>query len=186
MEEIIMKFLEQLLASSKDFVIHAIGAILVIIVGLKLINILTKFLKKEHKFSKLDVSAKGFIISLMNLGLKILLFITAATILGIPTTSLVTIIGSCALAIGLALQGGLSNLAGGLMILIFKPFKVGDYINTHSDEGVVKSINIFYTTLVSLDNKVIMIPNGDLSNAPVINYTENESRRIDLEFCVSY
>lgn len=181
-----MKMLEQLAASSKDFVIDLLGALILLVVGLKLISMLTKFLKKEHKFSKLDASAKGFIVSLINIGLKILLFVTCATVLGVPTTSLVTIIGSCALAVGLALQGGLSNLAGGLMILIFKPFKVGDYINTHNDEGKVKSINIFYTTLTTLDNKEVMLPNGGLSNAPIINYTVNGIRRVDLEFSVSY
>ena len=100
--------------------------------------------------------------------------------------SLVTIVGSCAVAIGLALQGGLSNIAGGLMILIFKPFKVGDYISVDNLEGTVKSITMFYTTVTTIDNKIIQLPNGNLSNSNIINYSYNRKRRVDIDVSVSY
>ena len=100
--------------------------------------------------------------------------------------SIVTIVGSCAVAIGLALQGGLSNIAGGLMLLIFKPFKVGDFISTNGMDGTVKTISIFYTTIVTVDNKIIQLPNGALSNSNIINYSANKTRRVDLDISVSY
>ena len=100
--------------------------------------------------------------------------------------SLVTIIGSCAVAIGLALQGGLSNIAGGLMILIFKPFKVGDFISTNGYEGTVKSITMFYTTIVTIDNRSVQLPNGNLSNSNIVNLTSNKERRVDIDLSVSY
>ena len=100
--------------------------------------------------------------------------------------SLVTIVCSCAVAIGLALQGGLSNIAGGLMILIFKPFKVGDYISSNGLDGTVKSITMFYTTIVTVDNKVIQMPNGNLSNSNIINYSANPKRRVDINLSVAY
>ena len=98
--------------------------------------------------------------------------------------SIVTIVGSCAVAIGLALQGGLSNIAGGLMLLIFKPFKVGDFISTNGMDGTVKTISIFYTTIVTVDNKIIQLPNGALSNSNIINYSANKTRRVDLDISV--
>ena len=111
--------------------------------------------------------------------------ITAA-IIGIPTTTFFTVIGSCGLAIGLALQGGLSNVAGGIMLILFKPFKQNDYIEVNGKEGKVKSINIFYTSLITPDNKVIQVPNGVLSNSNITNYNYYNIRRIDLEISVSY
>ena len=101
-------------------------------------------------------------------------------------TSMIALISTFGLALGLALQGGLSNIAGGLMILIFKPFKVGDYIDTHTDSGTVVDINIFYTVLLTPDNKEISLPNGSLSNSNIINYSAKKKRRIDLKYTVSY
>ncbi len=178
--------LNNLLNDSFSFLIDLIVAIVVLIVGFKLIKLLEKYLKKEHRFSKLDTTAKSFIVSLVTIALKVLLFVIAATLVGIPTTSLITIIGSSALAVGLALQGGLSNLAGGLMILIFKPFKLGDFIEVNSKQGNVKQITMFYTTLTTVDNKEIQLPNGNLSNSDIINYSANPIRRVDFEFSVSY
>ena len=100
--------------------------------------------------------------------------------------SLITVVGSCAVAIGLALQGGLSNIAGGLMLLIFKPFKVGDYISSNGLEGFVKSITMFYTTILTTDNKTIQLPNGTLSNSSITNYSANEKRRVDINLSVAY
>ncbi len=171
---------------SVDFVLKIIGALLVLLIGFKVISVLESKLKKPHKFSKLDPSVKTFMISFMTIALKILVVIIVLSIVGVPMASLVTVVGSCAVAIGLALQGGLSNIAGGLMILIFKPFKVGDYISTNGMDGTVKAITMFYTTITTVDNKVIQLPNGNLSNSNIINYSANEKRRVDIDLSVSY
>jgi small conductance mechanosensitive channel len=178
--------LNNLKTNSFDFLVDLVVAIIILIVGFKLIKLLSKFLKKEHRFSKMDITAKEFIVSLITIALKVVLFIIAATIVGIPTTSFITIIGSSALAVGLALQGGLSNLAGGVMILTFKPFKIGDYIEANGKEGTVKSITMFYTSLTTPDNKVIEFPNGNLLNSEITNYSANTTRRVDIELNTAY
>ena len=101
-------------------------------------------------------------------------------------TTVITIVGSAGLALGLALQGGLSNIAGGVMIMIFKPFKVGDFIDTHTDSGTVKAINIFHTIITTIDNRTVVLPNGNLCNSVVVNYTAMPERRVDLDVSVSY
>lgn len=177
---------KDLLEKAFDLGIQLIIALIVLFIGFKIIKKIEKDLKKEHKMSKIDASVKSFLISLISISLKLLLFVVAASIVGIPTTSFITILGSASIAIGLALQGGLSNLAGGVMILLFKPFKVGDYIESGDKQGTVKSITMFYTNLVTLDNRIIHLPNGTLSNNTIINYNANPQRRLDLEFNVSY
>ena len=180
------KILNELGNSASSFVINLLVALIIFVVGFRLISWLEKSLKKEHKFSKLDPSVKSFVISFVIIGLKILLVVVVLSIIGVPMASLVTIIGSCAVAIGLALQGGLSNIAGGLMILLFKPFKVGDYISANGFEGTVKSITMFYTTITTIDNKIVQLPNGNLSNTNVVNYSSNPTRRVDIDLSVSY
>ncbi len=180
------KLLDKLINLGIEYGTKLLIALIILLIGNRLIKLLDKFLKKEHKFSKIDPSVKDFIVSFINISLKVLLFITILSILGIPMTSLITILGSAAVAIGLALQGGLSNLAGGLMILIFKPFKVGDYIEANGKEGTVKSISLFYTSIITIDNKVIQLPNGGLSNTPITNYTMNKKRLLDVIISVSY
>lgn len=177
---------KNLLEKAFDLGVQIIIALIVLLIGFKIISIIEKNLKKENKLSKIDKSVKTFLISILSISLKIVLLLIAASIVGIPTTSFITLLGSAAVAIGLALQGGLSNLAGGVMILIFKPFKVGDYIETNGITGTVKSITMFYTNLTTLDNKEIHLPNGNLTNNTITNYSANEERRIDLEFNVSY
>jgi small conductance mechanosensitive channel len=117
--------------------------------------------------------------------LYIILIISVIEILGVSMSSVIAVLASCGLAVGLAMQGALANLAGGLMILIFKPFKVGDYIDSTGAEGIVKDISIFYTTVMTLDNKRISVPNGDLMNANVVNYSSEETRRIDQEYKIT-
>ncbi len=182
MDEII----KNLSNKSVDFLLKILAGLVILIIGFKIINVIEKKLKKPHKFSKIDQSVKTFLISFTTISLKILLIVIFLSIVGVPMASLVTIIGSCAVAIGLALQGGLSNIAGGLMILLFKPFRVGDFINTNGYEGNVKSITMFYTVIVTLDNKVIHLPNGSLSNSNIINYSANKERRVDIDLSVSY
>ena len=181
-----MESLEKLLNKAFDLGIQLLIALLVVAIGLKLIKMLEKKLKKENKFTKLDSSVKVFVISILSISLKALLLVVAASIIGIPTTSFITIIGSAGVAVGLALQGGLSNLAGGIMLLIFKPFKVGDYIESEGREGSVKAITMFYTVVTTPDNKEIHLPNGNLLNNEIVNYSANDTRRLDLEFNVSY
>lgn len=180
------KLFEKITNGGTDFLINLLVSLLILVIGFKIVGLLEKSFKKEHKFSKLDPSVKSFIVSFIIIGLKVLLCIMALTNLGVPSATIVTLFGSCALAVGLALQGGLSNLAGGLMILIFKPFKVGDYISANGYEGTVKSITMFYTCLVSIDNKVLQLPNGNLSNSEITNYTMNKLRMLNIDVSVSY
>ncbi len=163
-----------------------IYALIILVVGLKLTKFLISMLKKGKFFGKLDPTASSFIISLLSILLKALVFITAAVVLGIPMTSFITILASCGVAIGLALQGSLANFAGGLMLLIFKPFHVGDYIESNGIEGTVKGISVLYTVITTADNKNVTLPNGNLTNAAVINYSENDNRSISFIFSASY
>ena len=182
----LQEIVKNLSAKSTNFVVDFVIALVVLIIGYRIISFIESRLKKPHKFNKLDASAKSFIISFVTVALKIVLMIIALSIIGVPMASLVTIVGSCAVAIGLALQGGLSNIAGGLMLLIFKPFKVGDYIISNGLEGKVKSITMFYTTITTVDNKVIQLPNATLSNSSITNVSANKTRRVDLDISVSY
>lgn len=181
--EKLLEFLFDLLVS---FGTRLISALIVLIIGIKLIKITKKWIKKSPKLDKIDMGVRTFLSSFVGLTLYAVLFISIAMILGIPTTSFVTALASCGVAIGLALQGALGNVAGGLMILMFKPFKVGDYITTGETSGVVSNISIMYTVLKTPDNKVITIPNGTLTNSVIENYTSVELRRVDIAFTTAY
>lgn len=181
--EKIMEFLFNLLASLGT---KLLAALLVLFVGSRLIKFVKKWLKNSPKLEKLDMGVRTFLSSFLGITLYIILFVSIAMILGIPTTSFITALASCGVAIGLALQGALSNLAGGIMILVFKPFKIGDYIQTASTSGTVSNITIIYTVLKTPDNKTITIPNGTLTNSVVENYSTSEERRVDLVFTVGY
>ena len=161
-------------------------SLVLLVIGWKLIGFLIKLVQNNRQFSKIDAGAKGFLINCVSIVLKVTLVLTVAANLGIPMTNVVALLGSCGLAVGLALQGSLANFAGGLMILIFHPFRVGDYIESSGKEGCVKSISILYTTLTTPDNKDIIIPNGSLTNAVITNYTAEDIRRVDMEFSVAY
>lgn len=182
--------MEKLLDKLNDLWVDAglklIYVILILVIGSKLIKIALKLITKGRAFNKLDKSVSSFLLSFLKITLNVLLFITIAGIIGIPSTSIITLLGSAGVAIGLAMQGGLSNIAGGLIILIFKPFKVGDFIDTHTDSGTVKDISIFYTTLVTPDNRTISIPNGSLANSSSVNYSKQTDRRLDIDIDVSY
>ncbi len=163
-----------------------LAALVVLVIGVKLIKLTKNWLKKSPKLGKLDSGVRAFLVSFAGIALYVFLFLTIAMTLGIPTTSFITALASCGVAIGLALQGALSNLAGGIMILIFKPFKIGDYITTPGASGTVTNITVVYTVLTTPDNKVITIPNGTLTNSVVENYSSVENRRVDLTFTTSY
>ncbi len=178
--------LKKLLNIGIDSGLKLLEAIIILWLGLKVIRLLVKGLKKGKLFNKMEKSLQSFLLSFITAALKIVLFISIASFLGIPMTSLITLLGSAAVAVGLALQGGLSNLAGGVMILFFKPFKIGDYVDTHVDSGTVTDISLFYTTLQTVDNRTIMLPNGNLVNNPIINYSKLTERRLDLAISVDY
>lgn len=161
-------------------------ALIVFIVGKKLIRVLMKLVKKALERSNVDVGVSGFVVTLVKTAGYVLLLVIIAGILGLETSSLVAVVGSAGLTIGLALQGSLSNLAGGVLILINKPFKVGDNIVADINEGIVSKIDIFYTHIVTPDNKDIVLPNGALSNMNVINSTREVTRRLDLIIPVAY
>lgn len=180
-----MKELKEILNLLYKRGLYLILACIFIYIGFKITNYYINHLKK-NKLVKMDKTTKSFVLSIISVIIKIIIIIIAASIMGIPTTTFFTIIGSCGLAVGLALQGGLSNLAGGIMLILFKPFKEGDYIEANSKEGKVKHINLFYTTLITPDNKVISLPNGSLSNSNITNYNHYDTRRLDLDISVAY
>ena len=161
-------------------------AIIILVIGFKLVNFLLKRIKKGKGFNKLEKTTQSFLSSILSILLKCIVIITCAGELGIPMTSIITLIGSVGLALGLALQGGLSNIAGGVMIMIFKPFRVGDFIDNGTNSGTVKEINIFHTVLSTYDNKMIVIPNGNLSNSVVVNYSKYQERLLDITVTVDY
>ena len=160
-------------------------AIIVLIVGLFVIKGLKRVAGRAIDRTKLDDTVKALAKNVVQALLTIILIISVIEILGVSMSSVIAVLASCGLAVGLAMQGALANLAGGLMILIFKPFKVGDYIESAGAEGIVRDISIFYTTVMTLDNKKISVPNGDLMNANVTNYSAEATRRIDQEYKIT-
>ncbi len=169
-----------------DAGINLVLAIILLIVGWKSINFFSKKIKDGTFLAKMEPTTRSFMRSFLTIFLKILLVITVAAIIGIPMTSMVTILSSCALAIGLALQDSLSNIAGGFIITAFKPFVVGDYIKIDGYEGTVKSINIFYTKIVTGDNKMVLIPNGEVSSNTLTDYNAFPTRRVDISITAAY
>jgi len=160
-------------------------AILTLIIGLWLIN---RFVKstKRHFTAKADPTLGSFIGSLLSAVLKGVLLIAVASMIGIETTSFIAVLGAAGLAVGLALQGSLANFAGGVLILMFKPFKVGDLIEAQGHIGSVKDIQIFNTILTTADNRIVIIPNGALSNSSMININQEVTRRVDFVFGIGY
>lgn len=166
--------------------IRLVSAILLVVIGFAVCNRFLKLIKRARFFKKMDKSAKNFIIGFLGIIVKVVIVLTAMSIIGIPMTNAVAIISSCGLAIGLALQGSLSNFAGGLMLLVFKPFKTGDFIESSGVSGKVKDVSILYTHILTPDNKLEIIPNGTLSNAIITNYSAEKTRRYDAVISVAY
>jgi len=163
-----------------------IAAIAIWFIGSWIIKIILKGLRKTMEKRDYEVSLKKFLLNLLNWSLKIVLIVVVLGTVGIETTSFAAILASAGLALGLALQGSLGNFAGGVLIMIFKPFKIGDLIEAQGQTGVVKEIEIFTTKLTGLSNREIIIPNGALSNGNIINFTTEGTRRVDLIFGVDY
>ncbi|MBQ2968414.1 MAG: mechanosensitive ion channel family protein [Clostridia bacterium] len=172
-------------------ILHGMGkiciAVLLLVIGFKLIKKLVKVIKKGKGFTALNPGMQTFLGSGISILLKIVLIIALAGYLGFPTASLITVLGSAGVAIGLALQGSLSNVSGGVILLLFKPFEVGDYIIVSDQQGgTVKEIGLFYTTLLTPDNRKVIVPNAEISNEQLINVTSEKIRRCDLKFSVAY
>lgn len=161
-------------------------ALIVLLIGIKLIKYIKGTVSKSLERHNVDRSLHSFLLSLTNACLLVLLFVTIASMLGIEMTSFVAILGATGLAVGLALQGSLSNFAGGVLILLLKPFKVGDFVEAGGHIGTVADIQVFYTILNTPDNKVVFIPNGQLSNSSTINFSTKDTRRVDVKIGVSY
>ncbi|RIA10822.1 small conductance mechanosensitive channel [Flavobacteriaceae bacterium MAR_2010_72] len=161
-------------------------AIIIWFIGSWIIKIILKGVRKSLEKGDYDISLKKFLLNLISWTLKIVLIVVVLGTVGVETTSFAAILAAAGLAIGLALQGSLANFAGGILIMLFKPFKVGDLIQAQGELGTVKEIEIFTTKLKSPDNKEIILPNGVLSNGNITNYTSHETRRIDLVFGVGY
>lgn len=184
--ENIDKYVSKLIDILIAFGPKLIGALLVLIIGLWVAKIVTKSVYKIMEKRNVDPSLRPFLRSLLSALFKTLIIISALGLVGIEMTSFIAILGAAGLAVGLALSGTLQNLAGGVMILIFKPFKVGDVIEAQGFIGSVYEIQIFSTILKTPDNKVIILPNGGLSNSSMVNYSNQNQRRVDLTFGVAY
>lgn len=161
-------------------------AIAVLIIGFWIAKQLARGLERLLNSRDTDPGLTSFLKSLTSIGLKVLIIVSAITQLGVEMTSFVALLGAAGLAIGMAFSGTLSNFAGGVMILLFKPFKVGDFIQTQGEEGFVKEVLIFNTILTTFDNKVIILANGAVANNTIINYTKAEKRRVDWTFGIAY
>lgn len=181
---------EDVMAFLKDLIFKfgpkLIIACIMLYVGFRLIRFLTKRIGKMFEKRNLDVSLRPFLLSVVSIGLKILLILTVIGYLGVEMTQFTAIIASAGVAIGLALSGTLQNVAGGVVLLVLRPFRVGDYISAMGYEGTVKSILIFHTTLITVDNKVVTLPNGALSSGSMVNYSRMDTRRIDLNFKLAH
>jgi small conductance mechanosensitive channel len=165
---------------------NVVLAISIAIIGFWLTGIFKRFVIRMLKKSDTDPGLISFLGSFLSLSLKILVVISAITQLGIPMTSFLTLIGAAGIAIGMAISGTLSNFAGGIMILVLKPFKLGDEISAQGEQGVVSEIQIFNTYLTTADNKTVIFPNGPLANGTIVNYTKEKIRRIEWTFVVSH
>lgn len=163
-----------------------IVALLILILGILISKLIAKIVEKAVSKSNVNGAAKSFLVSLIKIILYIAVIIMALSVLKVPMSSIITILGAAGLAISLALQSCLSNLCGGFIILFTKPFTTGDIIELDSSVGTVRDIGIFYTKMLTFDGKTVFIPNGKVTDAKIVNYTETPTRRIDLSFDISY
>lgn len=183
---IIRTYFESLIPDLFNFALQVIIAIIVYAVGAKLIKMIVKIVRKTLERRNTDIGVIQFLSAVIRYSMYFVLFMVILNLFGIATTSAVAVLGSCGVAVGLALQGSLANFAGGVLILLLKPFVVGDYIIEGANEGTVYEISIFYTKLKTVDNKVIVIPNGNLSNSSLINVSHMDNRRVDVAVGIAY
>lgn len=169
-----------------DYLPTLIGALALLFIGLWVIKLIVKYVGKLFEKKDYDETLEVFTLNALRWGLRIMLFVLVITQLGVQSASLVAAIGAAGLAIGLAMQGSLSNLAGGVLIIILKPFKIGDWIEAQGVSGSVVEISLFYTKLNTFGNQLAILPNGDLSNNNIINYSSNGTRKENMGFGISY
>ena len=186
-----MDFIEEINTETVTEFVYLYGlkiviALLTLVVGLWLVKYIVRLFIKGLRKSKADDALVVFLNSLFTFVLKALVYITVLTMLGVEMTAFIAVLGAAGLAIGLALQGSLANFAGGVLILLFKPFRVGDYIEGGGESGIVQKIDILHTILSSINNQKIVIPNGELANSPITNYSAKETRRAVFEVGISY
>ena len=166
--------------------LQLLSAVATLVIGLYVVKLVISLIARVFEKSEVDPSLKSFLTSMVSILLRVMVYITALGTLGIEMTTFIALIGAAGLAVGLALSGTLQNFAGGVMILLFKPYKVGDYIEAQGYEGSVKEIQIFVTILTTSDNKTVLIPNGPLANDAMINYSTQANRRVDWTFGIAY
>lgn len=166
--------------------IRVLMAIITLLIGLWIIKMMMKGIRRSMEKGNLDLTLRKFLLTILNIALKVMLVITVISMVGIEMTSFVAVLAAAGFAIGMALTGSLQNFAGGVMIVLFKPFKVGDFIEAQGFIGTVSEIQIFNTILKTLDNKTVIIPNGGLSNSAMTNYSTEPLRRVDFDFGIGY
>lgn len=169
-----------------NFLPDLVTAIIILVGGLYVIRIINRLVRKFFKHKEYDLALESFLQSFISIGLKILLFVLVISQLGVESSSLVAMVGAAGLAIGLALQGSLANFAGGVLILVFKPFRVGDFIEAQGQAGTVKEITIFTTKLNTFGNQLAILPNGKLSNDNIVNYSSEPTRRDKITIGIGY
>lgn len=179
-------FYDKAITLGTEYGTQFILAIVVLVVGLWVIGKLSNGVRRSAVKGLPDETLAKFLTNIFEVILKVLLVISVASMIGIQTTSFIAILGAAGLAVGLALQGSLSNFAGGVMVLIFRPFKVGDHVGAQGLEGIVTDIGIFVTTLITFDKRIIIVPNGPLANGNIINYTASDVRAVEISIGISY
>ena len=184
--ELTKDMMSSLIEIGSSIGISILMALAILIVGRQLVKLILRLITVALEKSKVEDTVRIFVTNLLNTLLMILVFIAAINQLGIETTSIIAVLGAAGLAIGLALQGSLSNFAAGILIVIYRPYKVGDYIEAGNHAGTVKDIQIFSTVLKTPDNKIVVVPNGSIMNGSIVNYSDQDTRRVDLIISCSY
>lgn len=177
---------EKILSMVFDFSIKLATGLVILVVGFWLANRVTKLLLRLMKKREVDETLRPFVRTFVNITLKTMVLVIVISTLGVAMTSIIAVLGSIGLAIGLALQGSLSNVAGGVMLLLLKPFKKGDFIKVQGETGTVEEISIHSTKLRTIDNKIVFVPNGPLASGTITNITHEPTRRVDMSFGISY
>lgn len=185
---VVVTYFKNMLPDLLSFLVQLVIAVAILLVGIKVIGAIVKMLRKTMEKGNTETGVITFLCSLVKYALYFVLCMIILSQFGVTTGSVVAVLGSAGLTVGLALQGSLQNFAGGVLILLLKPFAVGDYIidNGSGDEGTVSAITIYYTKLLTIDNRMILIPNGSLSNSSITNVTGMEKRRVDIVVGVAY
>lgn len=180
------EFINKLLDACVDIAWKLVAAIVILMVGTSLIKLVLRWMKKSKWGQKIEPTLHNFIITIVKASLYILLFATLIAVMGVPMASFVTVIASAGAAIALALQGSLSNFASGILIMIFRPIKNGEFVEVDGNSGTVIDVGIFYTTIKTPDNKHVIIPNSTITSSSTVNYSREDVRRVDINFSVAY